>query len=86
MVHVIKTKSKQKDKDLYYLYDNIYDFTRKKYRKKYLGTATEGDYQRYLQQKKLKLKKFNFCKLCLRRKLESVPEFLLGKIPYCECD
>lgn len=86
MVHVIKTRGKGKDKELFYLYDNIYDFVKKKYKKKYLGVATLEDYQRYLQRKAQTQKKFNFCKLCLKRKLESVPDYLIGKIPYCKCD
>ena len=87
MVHVIKTRSKKKGEDLlYYLYDNQYDFVKKRYVKKYLGVATEGDYQRYLQQKKISQKKFNFCRVCQKRKLESVPQYLVGKMDFCKCE
>ena len=81
MVTIIKKKGKTQD--LFYVYDYIYDKERKALKRVYIGTADEKAYKEYLNQKSGEDK---YCKVCGKRKFNSLPDYLQGyKMKVCEC-
>lgn len=84
MVHIIKKDWKRKTS--YYIYDNKWDDKKNKYKKVYLGIATEDEYEQYKIDLKRRLKNPNYCSKCGGRIPITLPEYMRHRIKLCRCE
>ena len=83
MVHIIKKKWKKKS--FYYIYDNKWDDVKKKYKKVYLGKATEDEYNQYKIEQEKKKRNPNYCNKCGFRIPITVPPYMRYRMKLCRC-